>query len=46
MENITWTDHVKKEEGLQRVNVERNSIQTLNKGMITGLVTSCVGIVF
>jgi hypothetical protein len=30
MEKITWTDHVKKE-GLRRVNVERNVIQTAGK---------------
>ena len=45
MEKISWTDRVRNEV-LLRVEVERNIMQTLNKGRLTGLVTSCVGTVF
>jgi len=31
MEKITWTNHVKKKE-LQKVNVERNVVQTIKRG--------------
>ena len=31
MAKISWTDHVRSEEGLQRVKVERNILQTINR---------------
>jgi len=30
MAKISWTDHMRSEEGLQRVKVERNILQTIN----------------
>jgi hypothetical protein len=46
MAKISWTDHVRSEEGLQRVMEERNILHTIKRGRLTGLVTSCVGTSF
>jgi hypothetical protein len=43
MEKISWTTYGKNEEELHKVKEERNFIQTINKGRLTGLVTSCTG---
>ena len=43
---VSWTDRVRNEEVLQTDEVERNIIQTLKEGTLTGLVTSCVGTAF
>jgi len=32
MEEIIWTDHVRNEEALQKVKVERNILQTIKRG--------------
>jgi len=42
MEKISWTDRVRNEEIIQTVKVERNILQRIKKGRLTGLVTSCV----
>ena len=41
MEQMSWTDSVRKEETLHRVKEERNILQTIKKGKLSGLVTSC-----
>ena len=46
MEKISWTDRVRNEEVLCRVKEERNIIHAVKKGRLTGLVKSCVEIVF
>jgi hypothetical protein len=38
MENISWIDHVRNEERLQRVKQEINILQTIKEGRLTGLV--------
>jgi hypothetical protein len=46
MRKISWTNHVRNEEVLQRVKEDRNILQTIKgrkEGKLTGLVTSCVG---
>jgi len=44
---IIWTDHVRNEEVLRRVKVERDIVHTVFiEGSLTGLVTVCVGAVF
>jgi hypothetical protein len=42
MEEISWTDRVKYEV-FHRFKEERNIVETIKKGMLAGLVTSCVG---
>jgi hypothetical protein len=42
MEKISWTDHVKNEEVLQRVKHERNVLLTMTEGRLTGLATNCL----
>ena len=37
-EKISWTDRVGNEEVLPRVKAERNSLHTVKKGRLTGLV--------
>ena len=39
---ISWTDHVRNEEMLQRVKEERNIIQTMKRRKVNCMVTSCV----
>jgi hypothetical protein len=34
MEKISWTDHVRKEEVLQRVKEERNILHTIKRGKV------------
>jgi hypothetical protein len=48
MEKISWTDHVRNVEVLQRrIKEERNILQIKNRdGGLTGLVTSCIGTAF
>jgi len=49
MKKISWIDHVRNEEVLQRVKEDRNilqSIQGRKEGKLTGFVTSCVGTAF
>jgi len=41
-----WTDRVKNEEVLQSVKEERNILPIINKGRLTGLVTSYGGTAF
>ena len=43
MEKISWTDHVRNEEVLLRVNEQRNILHEIRKRKLTGLVTSYVG---
>ena len=40
MEKISWTDHVRNEEVLLRVNEQRNILHEIINGRLTGLVTS------
>jgi hypothetical protein len=44
VEKLIWTDHVKTEV-LHTVEAERNILNTINEGRLTGLVTSCIGTV-
>ena len=46
MEKISWTDHVRNEEILLRVKEQRNILQEIIKGRLTGLVTFCVETAF
>jgi len=49
MKKISWTDHVRNEEVLQRVKEDRNILQTIpgrKEGKLTGSVISCVGTAF
>ena len=46
MEKISWPDRVIIEEVLQRVKEERNVVQTIKEGTLTGLITWCVGTAF
>jgi hypothetical protein len=46
MEKIRWADRVGSEEVLQRVKEERNILQTIKEGTLTGLITCCVGTAF
>ena len=43
---ISWTDHVRNEEVLIRVNEQWNILHEIIKGMLTGLVTSYVETAF
>jgi hypothetical protein len=45
LEKISWTDHVRNEEVLQRVKEKRNIVHTI-KRRLTGLVTSSAGTAF
>jgi len=42
MEKISWTDHARDEEVLQRGNEERNILPTIKEWTLTELITSCV----
>jgi len=42
MEKISWTDHVRNEEVLFRVNEQRNILNEISKRKATGLVIFCV----
>ena len=46
MEKISWSNHVRNDEVLQRVKEERNIIQTIKEGSVTELVISFVGTAF
>jgi len=46
MEKISWTDHVRNEEVLLRVNEQRNILQEIRIGRLTGLATSCIETAF
>jgi hypothetical protein len=46
MEKIVWTDRIRNEEILHRIQKERNILRTIKEGNITGFVTTCVGTVF
>ena len=46
MEKISWTDHVRNEEVLLRVNEQRNILHEIRKRRLTGLVTSYVETAF
>ena len=47
MEFISWTDRVKNEQVSYRVKQERKNLHTIkNRGMLTGLDTSCAGTAF
>jgi len=46
MEKICWTDHVRNEEVLLRVNEQRNILHEIKNGRLTGLVTSYVETAF
>ena len=46
MEKISWTDHVRNEEVLLRVNEQRNILHEIRKGRLTRLVTSYVETAF
>ena len=46
MEKISWTDHVRNEEVLLRVNEQRNIIHEIIKRRLTGLVTYYVETAF
>jgi hypothetical protein len=46
MEKVSWTDRVRNEEVLHRVNEERDILHTITEGSLIGLVISCVGTVF
>ena len=43
---ISWTDHVRNEEVLIRVNEQWNILHEIIKGRLTGLVTSYVETAF
>jgi hypothetical protein len=40
LENISWTDHVRSKEEIQRVKQERHIVHTVKERRLTGLVTS------
>jgi hypothetical protein len=46
MGKISWTGPVRNDEVLQRVKKEKNILQTIKEGRLTGLVTSCAGTAF
>ena len=46
MEKISWTDNVRNEEVLLRVNEQRNILHEIRKGRLTGLDTSYVETAF
>ena len=46
MEKINWTDHVRNEEVLLRVNEQRNIRHEIENGRLIGLVTSYVETAF
>jgi hypothetical protein len=46
MEKISRTNRVRNEEVLHMVKEERNVLHTIKKGMVTGLVISCVRTAF
>ena len=46
MEKISWTDHVRNEEVLLRVNEQRNILHEIRKRRPTGLETSYAEIAF
>jgi len=46
MEKISWTDHMRNEEVLLRVNEQRNILHEIRNGRLTGLVTSYVETAF
>ena len=46
MEKISWTDHVRNEEVLLRVNEQRNILHEIENGRLIGLVTSYVETAF
>jgi hypothetical protein len=45
-EKISRTNYVRNEEVLQKVKEEMNILQIIQKGRLTGFVTSCVGTAF
>jgi len=45
-EKISWTDHVRNEEVLLRVNEQRNILHEIRHGRLTGLATSYVETAF
>jgi hypothetical protein len=42
MKNVGWTDRVRKEGALKTVKGDRNILQTIKRGRLTRLVTSCL----
>jgi len=46
MEKISWTDHMRNEEVLLRVNEQRNTLHEIRKRKANGLVTSYVETAF
>ena len=48
MDKINWTDHVRNEDAevLHGEEKEINTLQTIKKEKLIGLVTSCLGTVF
>ena len=46
MEKISWTDHVRNEEVLFRVNEQRNILHEIKNGRLIGLITSYVETAF
>jgi len=46
MEKISWTDHVRNEEVLLRVNEQRNILHEIKNGKPIGLVTTYVETAF
>ena len=46
MEKVSWTDHVRNEEVLLRVNEQRNILHEIRKRKATGLVISYVETAF
>ena len=46
MGKISWTDHVRNEEVLLRINEQRNILHEIRYGRLTGLVTSYVETAF
>jgi len=45
-EKIGWTDCVRNEKVFQRVKTDRNILQTIKEGTLTGLAACCVGTAF
>jgi len=43
---MPYSDRVRNKEVLQTVKKERNILQTIKEGRLTGLVTSCLGTAF
>jgi hypothetical protein len=46
MDRISWTDRVRNEVVLLRVNEKRNIVQTIKRKKANWLVTACVGSAF